>query len=409
MSLRSQALNRIRNAMADNPPPLRLVFWDGQHFDFSPETQVTITFTTPDVLKLLLMGRMDALGDAYVRGEVTVDGHPREIIASGMRIAESIGRVPAIPKIGSFLSRFASRHCRRKDAADIRHHYDVSNDFYALWLDRNMVYSCAYFQHGGENIDAAQEQKLDHICRKLRLKAGERLLDIGCGWGGLLHHAARNYGITGIGITNSEQQHHYAAARAGDLALSDALEFRCQDYRDIEGAFDKVVSVGMYEHVGLANLPLYFETIARALKPGGTALHHGIVVTDANERPQGPSGGDFINRHVFPGGELPHLSRVIREVSAAGLEPADIEDLRPHYARTLELWTDRLEDRRMEAIDAAGAERYRIWRIYLAGMGVAFERGWLSVAQIVIYKPQNGLPAARPWTRAHQYASSIAP
>jgi cyclopropane-fatty-acyl-phospholipid synthase len=184
-----------------------------------------------------------------------------------------------------------------------------------------------------------------------------------------------------------------------------------QDYRDLPGesVFDKIVSVGMYEHVDLDNLPLYFGTIARLLKPGGILLNQGIINTDADGRSQGPPGGEFINRYVFPGGELPHLPRVLQEIARSRLEAVDVEDLRPHYAQTLLLWVRRLETSRQAAIDAAGPERYRIWRIYLAGMTHAFDRGWLSVAQVLAYKPEAGHPAARPWSRDYQYRTDTEP
>jgi cyclopropane-fatty-acyl-phospholipid synthase len=274
-----------------------------------------------------------------------------------------------------------------------------------------MVYSCAYFHSGAEDIDTAQQQKLDHICRKLLLRPGERLLDIGCGWGGLLQWAAKRYGVEGVGVTLSERQYSAAREAAASSGLANLVEFRLQHYQDIQGGngFDKIVSVGMYEHVGLRNLPVYFQTVARLLRPGGMFLNHGIVSTDPAGRPRGPPGGQFIDRHVFPGGAVPHLSRVLVELSQAGLEFADAEDLRPHYALTLQHWSRRLEACRDQAVAAAGPEVFRVWRVYLAGMAYAFDHGWLSVAQVLSFKPSSGGEVRRPWTREYQYRNSLPP
>ncbi|HVV92627.1 MAG TPA: cyclopropane-fatty-acyl-phospholipid synthase family protein [Hyphomicrobiales bacterium] len=408
MSLRQRVLTHLKGRLGADPPLLRLAFWDGETFDFAPRPTVTITLTTPRVMRALLSGNFGRLGDAYVSGELAVDGAVEDILDVGIGLADRVGRSRLVARLGPLLRYVPRRHSKSRDAAAISHHYDVSNDFYRLWLDRNMVYSCGYFPTGEEGLDAAQEAKLDHICRKLRLKPGERLLDIGCGWGGLLHWAVTHYGVTGVGVTLSREQLDYAQAWIARDGLDGRIELRLQDYRDIEGegGFDKVVSVGMYEHVGIVNQPTYFATLARLLKPGGIALNHGITVTDPDGKPQGPAGGEFIDRYVFPGGELPHLSRVIYEVAKAGLEAADVEDLRPHYARTLQHWVRRLEAHADAAIAAAGAERYRIWRIYMAGMAVAFDRGWLSIDQLVAYKPQaDGRKAPRPWSRAHQYVA----
>jgi cyclopropane-fatty-acyl-phospholipid synthase len=211
-------------------------------------------------------------------------------------------------------------------------------------------------------------------------------------------------------VTLSEAQHAYARAEAAAAGLADRLEFRLQDYRDIpgEGSFDKIVSVGMYEHVGIANLPLYFATVARLLRDGGVALNHGITAGDRDGQAQGPPGGEFIDRYVFPGGELPHVSRVLYEMAGCGLEPVDVEDLRPHYPETLLRWVRRLEAEKARAIETAGIERYRIWRIYMAGMALAFDRGWLSVCQVLACKPERGRPAPRPWTRQYQFAGGDA-
>ncbi len=403
--LRARALGFLRARLGGDGLPLRLVFWDGERFDFSPAPRVTITLHSKRLMRLLLRGDFGRLGDAYVAGELGVEGPIEEVLQIGIVLAERVGRSPAAARLAKLARLLPRRHSRRSDARDITYHYDVGNAFYRLWLDEAMIYSCAYFRDGSEDIDTAQQQKLDHICRKLMLKPGERLLDIGCGWGGLLRFAVRRYGVRGTGITLSREQHDYARSAVTADGLDDCIEIRLADYRDFaaESGFDKIVSVGMYEHVGLANLPLYFATVRRLLRPGGAFLNHGIYATDAAGRAQGPPGGEFINRYVFPGGAVPHISRAMYEIARAGFEFADAEDLRPHYARTLTHWVQRLEARREEAIAAAGAERYRIWRVYLAGMAQAFDRGWLSVAQILAFRPAADGAVARPWTRDYQY------
>ncbi len=366
---------------------------------------MTLTIRSPAVVRSFVTGRIDKLGDAYAAGDLLVDGTVQDILQIGILLAERFGRISRLAAIVRPLQRLRFRHSRTNDAVAITHHYDVSNDFYRLWLDESMSYSCAYFVTGTEDIDHAQEQKIDHICRKLNLRPDDTILDIGCGWGGLVRRAASRYGVKAVGVTNSPTQYRFASDRVAADGLGDSVEIRLEDYRDIPGeaVFDKIVSVGMYEHVGLSNLPVYFGTIKRLLKPGGALLNHGIIATDPEGRSQGPPGGEFIDRHVFPGGELPNLPRVFREVMRSGLEPVDVEDLRPHYARTLLLWVRRLEANAERAAEVAGAARYRVWRIYLAGMALAFDRGWLSVAQTLAYKPCVDHPAPRPWTRRYQY------
>lgn len=411
MSVRRAFIARLKAMSAEQPLPIRLVFWDGETFDLADQPAMTLILRSRKVLRWLLTGRFDRLGDAYVTGEIGVEGRVQDILLTGMALAERFGRLSRLAGVLKPLGWLSFRHSKGNDAAAIASHYDVSNDFYRIWLDDSMTYSCAYFPTGEEDIDEAQARKIDHICRKLRLSPGDHVLDIGCGWGGLLRRAARNVDITAVGVTNSPAQYELARQRVREDGLDGRVEIRLQDYRDIPGeaAFDKIVSVGMYEHVGLTNMDAYFGTVARLLKPGGAVLNHGIVTTDAEGRAKGPPGGEFINRHVFPGGELPNMPRVLRDIAASGLEAVDMEDLRPHYARTLLLWVERFEARAAEVIAAGGEERYRVWRIYLAGMALAFDRGWLSVAQVLAYKPVEGHPAPRPLSRDYQYVPTAAP
>ena len=406
MPLRERLLRYLRGRLEGDPLPLRVRFWDGKAFDFGTTPTVTLTLHSREPVRALLKGDFARLGDAYVDGALSVEGDIEEILKIGIGLAERFGQFGRLARLASWIPR---RRSIQRDAANIRYHYDVGNDFYRLWLDERMVYSCAYFKSGLEDIDTAQKQKLDHICRKLMLSPGERLLDLGCGWGGLLVWAATHYGVNGVGITLSERQYSYAKELVANSALAGRIDIRLQDYRGLNGdaSFDKIASVGMYEHVGLENLPTYFQTAARMLRPGGAFLNHGIVATDPEGRAQGPAGGEFIDRYVFPGGAIPHLSRVLIELSRAGLEFADAEDLRPHYALTLQHWSRRLEARRDQAIRAAGEKRIRIWRVFLAGMAHAFDRRWLSIAQVLSFKPLDGGETMRPWTRAYQYANSL--
>ncbi|HEX4112956.1 MAG TPA: cyclopropane-fatty-acyl-phospholipid synthase family protein [Stellaceae bacterium] len=406
MTVRGRLLTFLRARLGPDGLPLRLRFWDGDSFDLGPAPKITIILTNPTLLRSLARGDIDALGDAYVAGTLGVEGRLGDIIGVGIDLAQRAGRYAWIGRMLAPLGRLRRfRHSRAADAAAISHHYDVSNDFYALWLDRRLIYSCAYFATGNEDIDEAQVAKLDHLCRKLRLAPGERLLDIGCGWGGLAVHAAQNYGVEVLAVTVSARQVEEARRRVAAAGLASRVTIEQRDYRDVAGeaVFDKIVSVGMYEHVGLVNLPLYFGTIRRLLKVGGVALNHGITTGAIGDGTLAPRGSAFIDRYVFPGGELPHVSRMVRETAAAGLDVIDIECLRPHYTQTLLHWVRRLAARQDEAVAMVGPEKYRIWRIYMAGSALAFDRGWLSLYQTLSVKPDGSGYATRPWTRAYQY------
>jgi cyclopropane-fatty-acyl-phospholipid synthase len=267
-----------------------------------------------------------------------------------------------------------------------------------------MVYSCAYFRGADETLDAAQVAKLDHICRKLRLAPGERLLDIGCGWGALPIHAAQRYGVQAVGITLSENQAALARETVREHGLEDRVEIELLDYRDLPSrhrpeSFDKASSVGMFEHVGLANLQQYFSTVAMMLRDRGLFLNHGITASDVESRPVGSGVGDFIGSYVFPHGELPHLHVAVREMSAAGFEVTDVESLRPHYAKTLAHWSRRLESQLERAASLVPDRTLRIWRAYLAGCSYGFDQGWVTVHQLLGCVQRSAGPSGLPLTR----------
>jgi len=400
----ARLLSKLGKNLVRKQLPLRICLWNNNFIDLGPEPSVCITIKNPRAALCFLKPKLDRLGRAYVEGEIDIEGPLPHV----MQIVEKLNCSESGYGLHSLLDYFALRHSRRRDARAIRYHYDIANDFYALWLDRNMVYSCAYFRTGKEDIHLAQEQKLDHICRKLQLRSGEQFLDIGCGWGGLICWAAKNYGVKALGVTLSRQQYLYAKARVEREGLADRVEVRLQDYRDIPGEnfFDKISSIGMFEHVGLKKLQVYFGVIRRLLKENGLVLNHGITTRDPDNRSFSPSGGRFIDSYVFPDSELPHVSRTAYEMECQALEVLDMEGLRLHYAQTLMHWVERLEAQRERAISLVGEKYYRIWRIYMAGCSHAFERGWVSVYQILAAKQTLPGSTKQPWTREYQYADS---
>jgi cyclopropane-fatty-acyl-phospholipid synthase len=285
-----------------------------------------------------------------------------------------------------------------RDRQAVTYHYDVSNDFYALWLDRRMVYSCAYFQAPDDDLDTAQKRKLDYICRKLRLKPGQRLLDIGCGWGGLVLYAAQHYDVDATGITISGPQAALANERIAAAGLSEHCRVEARDYRELDDLqdYDALVSVGMFEHVGAAVLPAYFAQAGRLLKPGGVFLNHGIAnrATDAPQRAPG-----FSDAYVFPDGELTPINVSLRAAEEAGFEVRDVESLREHYALTLRHWVRRLEAQHDQALKFVDEPTYRVWRLFMSGSAHGFASGRLNVYQALLARPdgqgRSGLPLTR--------------
>ncbi|OZY43832.1 SAM-dependent methyltransferase [Pseudomonas fragi] len=379
--------------------PLRLRLWDGHEFNFGPTPSVTIVVKDPTLVSQFTHPSLDLLGSAFVEGRLELEGS----ISEAIRVCDELSQ--ALVDDDDYTPPPRVYHDKATDAESISYHYDLSNDFYQLWLDQDMAYSCGYFETGEESLDEAQQAKFRLLCRKLRLKPGEYLLDVGCGWGGLARFAAREYGVKVFGITLSKEQLKLARERVNAEGLQDKVDLQLLDYRDLpqDGRFDKIVSVGMFEHVGHANLREYCEILSKAVREGGLVMNHGITSKHTDGRQVGRGAGDFIDRYVFPNGELPHLSMMTAEISEAGLEVVDVESLRLHYARTLEHWSQRLENKLDAAAKQVPEQALRIWRLYLAGCAYAFAHGWINIDQILATKPHADGSLELPPTRADIY------
>lgn len=399
--LRAQMLNLIERKLRYLVLPLSINFWDERELKFGDPFKVKLSVRTPRVLSSLAKPSLGKLAKNYVEQKIDLEGDLRDIV----RIGEVLCNAGSSIAKKSRLNLNWLMQTKQRARKNIEYHYDVSDDFYALWLDKRLVYSCGYFKKDTDTLELAQEQKLDHICRKLDLKVNERFLDIGCGWGGLFFWAAEKYGVHATGITLSQNQYEYVKNQIVVRGLQDCCEVMLMDYRDLPETeqFNKIASVGMFEHVGRKNLQVYFGKIYRLLKPGGLVLNHGITSTILGAEGLGSDISEFIEQYVFPGGELVHVSNVIEAMSQQQLECVDTESLRPHYAKTLWHWVDRLQAQQEEAKKLIGEKKYRIWQIYMGGSAHAFERGWMSLFQILAGKPLEQGTLPYPYTRSHIY------
>jgi cyclopropane-fatty-acyl-phospholipid synthase len=395
-------VRKIESQLSGLPVPVAVQLPKGKRVG-PPSAAVTLSFKDWSSLATMARGQIGRMAEDFVESRVQLEGRMRDLMAVAARL------LPGAPVNSDTAwwtqmmrrAKSLASHSPHKDAQQIQFHYDVSDDFYALWLDPRRVYSCAYYRDTAMSLAQAQEAKLDHICRKLMLKPGDKFLDIGAGWGGLLMWAAENYGVDATGITLSKNQHAHVQRLIEDKGLKGRVRMELRDYRELEESegFDKIASVGMFEHVGVVHIPAYFRKIYRLLKPGGLVMNHGITSSNLHPGQLGAGMGEFIEKYIFPGGELLHVSHVLRDLAISGLEMVDVENLRPHYARTLWAWSDALEARLDEAqrvLAETGnapdaAKVLRAYRLYLAGCAMTFEQGWIALHQVLATRPDGDM------------------
>jgi len=385
-------VNLLNRAAAANPEISFVVgLWNGDRKVFGAgEPDFSIAFRTQRALRRSLKSGFLGFGESYMAGEIDVEGNWDRFFALAMSSSLEHVVLPIGSLVRFLLVRLRTRDTKHRSRANIVRHYDLGNDFYKLWLDESLTYSCAYFRSPDDALETAQAAKLDLICRKLRLQPGQTLLDVGCGWGSLLIHAVRRYDVQGVGCTLSENQARLAAQRVREAGLEKQVEIRLQDYRDVAETFDRWVSVGMAEHVGKAFLPRFIEHISRRLRPGGVGLLHFIG------KDRTGFGDPWTLTYIFPGGYLPSLPETLRLMGRHDLRTVDVENLRPHYALTLDRWHDRFE-RHVEEIRTMYDDRFvRMWRLFLVSSAAGFRYGNTRVFQILFSNgPTDELPLIR--------------
>ncbi len=393
----------LRRALTSTLPsrPFGLRFWDGTAVPATEPDSPTLTFTTPQALAHALRAPGElGLGRAYVAGMIEVDDleaallmvdsfeppplSVRQRAELAFAVIRACGLVapPPVPK--AELRLRGARHTIARDRRAVQHHYDVGNEFFALFLDRSMTYSCAYWRGGATTLEEAQEAKLELVCKKLGLREDERILDVGCGWGSFVIHAALRHGVRAVGITLAEEQARLARERVREAGVADRVEIRLADYREVgDGPFDAIASIGMVEHVGIEQIDVYARRLHGLLKPGGRLLNHGIAKLKDLDT---PDEGAFSERFVFPDGVPLPLSRVLHALERAEFTTTHVEGLQSDYARTIGYWIERFDARWEDAVRLAGIERARIWRLYLRAARQGFETGWASVYQVLAHR-----------------------
>ena len=389
-------LHKLSSSVPDLPFQVR--FWDAELLSLgNGRPRFTLTISTPAAARRVIKNGALGFGEAYIAGEIDVEGDFLELMRLGTSPDLESMKLPIVTRVAGVVRNRAQQNTLRRSRKNIAHHYSRGNEFYQLYLDESLTYSCAYYKSPTDSLEQAQQQKYEHVCRKLQLKADETLVDVGCGWGGMLEHAAGHYGVRATGCTLSRPQYDYAVEHARSAGLEGRVSVLLEDYRNLKGTFDKFVSVGMFEHVGKKFIPTFMDKARALLKPGGLGLLHSI----GNERPTPMN--PWTTTYIFPGGYIPVLEEMVGAMGRAGLVPLDVENLRLHYALTLEEWSRRFESNADRIRNMFNERFVRTWRMFLLGSAAGFRWGNTRLYQVVF---SNGLNNSLPLTRDHLYEGS---
>jgi cyclopropane-fatty-acyl-phospholipid synthase len=394
-----EILHKLLSQYADHfhDTPFQVDFWDGDSRHYGDGQPVfTLCLNSKEGIKSALRNGALGMAEAYMDGEIDIDGNLQAFLKFESAPLYERMKLSLREKIKFAVSLLITRNTVRGAKKNVKHHYDLGNDFYQLWLDPSMTYTCAYFTRYGDTLAQAQNNKHEHICRKLRLEPGMTLVDIGCGWGAMLVYAAQRYGVIGVGYTISEEQAKWAKENIKRLGLEDRITIELKDYREAEGQFDRWVSIGMFEQIGKSFFDMFFSEITRILKPGGI----GVLHTIGSSEPY--TNNPWIEKYIFPGGHLPQLGDLVDGMNGINLNPIDVEDLRLHYGQTLDSWYANFNRVENTVWEMYGERFVRMWRFYLNGAAQGFKWGTLRLYQIVF---SHGLDQSQPRTREYLYHS----
>lgn len=399
-----EIIKTLNSIFSKSNKKFNIEFWNKEIISYSDNPKFTLKFLDKDVfIQLITNPNIMSFAKAFIDKKIDVEGD----IFEAIKLKDDIANIEISnkDKITLFFKTVSSHniHTKEKDKQNISYHYDISNDFYNLFLGNTMMYSCAYFKQNDYNLDTAQQNKMEHICKKLRLKQGDKFLDVGCGWGSMIIYAAKKYNVIATGVTISEEQYKYVKQRIKEEKLEDKCFIELKDYRDIKGKelYDKIVSIGMFEHVGIKNLPDYFEHIRKLLKNNGIFLNHGITIKKDTKLSK--NEGEFIQKYIFPGGELKNIGYIVDVMEDIKFDIVDVECLRQHYYKTLVCWVKNLESNKQKAIKLTNEHTYRTWLLYMIGCAINFEQDCISVYQVLLTKQRKRFNFITPLTREYMY------